>query len=273
MKNRNAIIGNVKIKNGMVYKKINNPKCGYLFDYLNSMNFNNIPDYRFNDKYITYPYIDDLSIKNDLKAKELINLIASLHSKTSYTKDLDLNVINQLKDKYLSHVNYYQKYFYEFFLKNINNNYYKPSTYLILRNYTLINDYFNLTKKLITDWYGVVSESKHIRLSVIHNNLSLSHFIHNQDNYLISWDHFRNDFPVVDLAIFYQKYFNQFDNSSLFLDYLKINPLTEDEMMLFKILLLLNFTYSEEETTMGRLKNDTIFILYLKKTMSLIKVL
>ena len=273
MKSRNAIIGNVKIKKGIVYKKINNPKCGYLFDYLNTMNFNNIPSYRFVDDYVTYDYIDDLSIKNDLKAKEIINLIALLHNKTSYTKDLDLNLINGLKDKYLNHVNYYINYFNHFYQNNIANNYYRPSTYLILRNYTLIKDYLNLTKDLIMKWYDNVINNNHIRLSIIHNNLSLSHFIHNQDNYLISWDHFRNDFPMVDLAIFYQKYYNQFDFSSLFTDYLKINPLTDDEMMLFKILLLLNFTYDEELTQMNRLKNDTIFILYLNKTISLIKVL
>ncbi len=272
MKNRNAIIGNVKVKNGVVYKKHNKDNF-LLFDYLNNHNFNNIPNYQIQDGYLTYPFIEDYSINNDLKAKELINIIANLHNKTVYTKNIDIEKINKLKDKYLNHLNYYRNYFYNYFNANINKEFYKPSAYLILRNYAFIIRYLDDAIKEVNEWYDIVKAKNKVRLSVVHNNLNLNHLILNNNNYLISWDHYKNDFPVIDLVIFYQNYFNDLNFEDLFKEYLQIFPLNDDEMKLFKILLYLNFKYDNNDLELTRLKNNTIFILYLQKTDALIKVL
>ena len=273
MKSRNAIIGNVKVKNGVVYKKIDNQDDFNLFDYLKSCNFDNIPAYQIKDRYLTYPFIDDFSINNDLKAKELIKVIATLHNKTIYTKNIDLEKINNLKDKYLNHLNYYLNYFNNYFNENISKEFYKPSTYLILRNYSFIINYINNAIKEVNSWYDAIKSRGRVRLSVIHNNLSLNHLIINNNNYLISWDHHKNDFPIIDLIVFYRNYFNDLNFEDLFKEYLQIFPLEDDEITLFKVLLYLNFSYERQDNELSQLKNNTIFMLYLTKTMELIKVL
>ncbi len=142
-----------------------------------------------------------------------------------------------------------------------------------MRNYAFIIRYLDEAIKEVNEWYDIVKAKNKVRLSVVHNNLNLNHLILNNNNYLISWDHYKNDFPVIDLVIFYQNYFNDLNFEDLFKEYLQIFPLNDDEMKLFKILLYLNFKYDNNDLELTRLKNNTIFILYLQKTDALIKVL
>ena len=92
------------------------------------------------------------------------------------------------------------KKYYEEFINNIEDEIYmSPSNYLIARNYTSIimtlDNAFNYLKK----WYKIVENKTNERVCVIHNNLSINHFIKSNKNYLISFDGARVDTPVLDL--------------------------------------------------------------------------
>ena len=86
-------------------------------------------------------------------------------------------------------------------------------------------------------------------MSVVHNNLNLSHFIENKKGYLISWDKSKLDLPIFDLYILYNNHFDEFDFYDLLKRYEKVYPLKAYELDLFLILinmpLKLDFNGSE----------------------------
>ena len=272
MKSRNAIIGQVRIKDNYVYKKYNNPQLIDLFEYLKSLNFYHIPEYTIDNNFLRYQYISDLAMNNDLKIKELIKVIASLHQKTVFSKEIKEDDINNLYHKYLDHIDYYLNYYKEFFDDHVKSEYLSPADYIIMRNYTFINSYLLKTKDVINEWYKIIIEEKRIKVSIIHNNLSLDHFILNDPNYLISWEHAKFECSLIDLVGLYQKYFYEYDFKALFTEYIANNPLDLQEKALLKLLLLINFSNIEEDDLLKQIKNNTLLVLYMNKTMELITI-
>ena len=270
MKNRLAYIGNIKLKNNVVYKKTNQ-KVIDLIDYLKNKGFNNIPMYRFDKDFITYDYIEDFAKTNEEKALELIKVFALMHSKTSYYKEINSDEINRIYHKYQDHLNYYIVYFKNYFNHKIDNEFLSPDEYLILSNYTVINNYLNLGLSYLEEWFNNISKKSSIRLSVVHNNVNLDHLIINQNNYLISYDHATFDLPIIDLVLFYVKYFDQFDFIKLFNEYNNIDMLDKEEILLLKVLLIINFKYDDLECFIANTKQNTIFITYIKRVLKIIK--
>ncbi|MBO4245951.1 MAG: hypothetical protein J5892_04395 [Bacilli bacterium] len=270
MKSRLAYIGNVKVKNNEVYKK-SNQKVIDLINYLDNKGFNYLPNYRFNNDFITYDYIDDLAISNEEKALELIKTLAILHHKTSYYKEITQEDIRRIYDKYQNHLKYYLIYFKNYFDKKIDNEFYQPDELLLLNNYTIINDYLNLGLSYLEEWFNKVSKLNSVRLSLIHNNVNLEHLIINQNNYLISYDHAMFDLSIIDLVLFYVKYYDQFDFIKLFLEYQNIDHLEPEEILLLKVLLIINFKYEDDLDILGNTKQNTIFISYLNRVLKIIK--
>ena len=68
--------------------------------------------------------------------------------------------------------------------------------------------------------HGIYKETPKLdfeRISLIHNNLELNHYIRGEDkDYLISWDNATFDSPVLDLVHLYKKEFFNVEFSSLF---------------------------------------------------------
>jgi hypothetical protein len=76
-------------------------------------------------------------------------------------------------------------------------------------------------------------------ICVVHNNLSLSHFINSDKGYLISFDRAMVDTPVLDL---YKLYKNEFDSLNFDVLFKKYNDnfiLSSEEKLLFFILISL----------------------------------
>ena len=64
----------------------------------------------------------------------------------------------------------------------------------------------------IDEWYKKITDKNRERVCLIHNNLSLEHYIKNENEYLISWDNYTYDNPVIDLYKFYQNDWSGYDN-------------------------------------------------------------
>ena len=114
-----------------------------------------------------------------------------------------------------------------------------PSQYLFIRNAYKIFASLLFCQNELDVWFNLVKSQNKKRVSLIHNNLGLEHFIKNENDYLISWEKSRVDTPVMDLVEFYNKdYFNvNFD--CLFSKYFDKVKLSEDEKKLFFILISL----------------------------------
>ena len=80
-----------------------------------------------------------------------------------------------------------------------------------------------------------------MRVSVIHNNLKLSHFIKNSSDYLISWDKAKIDIPIFDLYKLYNNHALDFDFTEILKKYENNYPLHEEELDLLFILISMLF--------------------------------
>ena len=112
-----------------------------------------------------------------------------------------------------------------------------PPEYLLARNISIIFSSLEYCHNKINEWYKKVSNLRKIRVSVIHNNLNLSHFIKNNNDYLISWDKAKIDIPIFDLYKLYINHALDFDFSDILGKYEKIYPLKDDELDLLFILI------------------------------------
>jgi len=227
--------------NFVVKKKPKNKDLYSIFNYLKSRNFDYFPEmYSDNrdDNYV-FEYVEDNETINPQKSEDLINLVALLHSKTSFTKEVSEEVYKEIYEDIKNNIlylrDYYLKY-YNLFLKEI---YMSPSKYEFVRNYSKIMAALNFSESELDVWYDMVKEKKNERISLIHNNLSLEHYIRGDKEYLISWDKSKFDTPILDLVSLYQNNFWDLEFSSLYKKYLGIAGLQEHEQKLFFVIISL----------------------------------
>ena len=167
---------------------------------------------------------------------DMIEIVALLHTKTISFKDITLDKYKELYDNLNNNINYSFNYYEERFNQYIQKEYNTPSEFLLLRNYSIIYEAFYYCLDMLDKWYVLVKDKTKQRVSLIHNNLKLEQFIHNTDSYLISWDNYRYDTPIIDL---YNLYKNEWENVSfldVFSEYNNSFELLEEEKILFNIL-------------------------------------
>ncbi len=112
-----------------------------------------------------------------------------------------------------------------------------PPEYLLARNISIIISSLNYCSNKIEEWYKIVNKKDKYRVSVIHNNLNLTHFIKNSNDYLISWDKSKIDSPIFDLFKLYNNHALDFNFVDILKKYESIYPLTQDELDLLYILI------------------------------------
>lgn len=249
-----------------VIKKKSNNDLIQIFSYLKSRNFPYFPEIYNNDRddeYI-YEYIEDSGIYNPQKGEDLINLVGLLHAKTSYNKEVSEETFREIYENIKNNIlylrDYYLKY-YELYLKEI---YLPPSKYEFIRNYSKIQAAINFSEQELDNWYENVKDKKNERIALVHNNLSLDHYIKSDKEYLISWDQAKFDTPVLDLVKLYQNNYWELEFETIYKKYLNISNLASHEQQLFFILISLvpeiEFTDNEFEACKSmRRKLDYIY--------------
>lgn len=230
-----------------------NPKIDYkkLYKYLYSRNFNYLPELSLDsrDDMVVLEYQEDLSIDDNQKATDLINLIVLLHSKTSYFKNVTNDRYKEIYDMINSNLAYVRDMYDKLFMEYLNEEYNSPSHYLFLRNYSLIYNAEQYCQTKLDEWYGKIKDKDKERVALVHNNLQLDHLIKNKDDYLISWDEYTFDTPVLDL---YNLYLNEWENvefSQVFKMYNEGFKLLDEEKILLDLLISIppNVTIGDNE--------------------------
>ena len=234
MINKITIKNNVKIIDNSYVIKKKQKSLDDTYNYLLSRSFDYFPEViKEDDKYIYYKYISDLKEPKEQKIIDLINLLILLHSKTTFYKEIDIDhykeiyesINNQIDDTY----NYYNN-----LMDNIDNEIFmSPANYLIARNITLIYKSLNYAKENISKWYKLIENNRKVRVVLLHNNLTLDHYLKNDKPYLISWDKSTIDMPIFDLVSLYKNNYLDFEFTDLLKLYLSKYPLTKEEMILF----------------------------------------
>lgn len=230
--------GKVLIINNEIVIKENNidPK---ILEYLNNRNINYLPDTIFDSKYLITKYEEDSDIPSEQKIIDLIDLISQIHNKTSFYKEEASFDYKTIYEDLLNNYNYLYEYYSEYINKIDDKVFYSPSEFLLSRNISYIFKSIEEGKKYIESWYKEVENINKMRVSVIHNNLDLTHFIRNKKSFLISFDKSKIDIPVFDLYKLYNKYYLDFNFNELIKRYEKDYKLSDSERKLLFILILM----------------------------------
>lgn len=223
-----------------VIKMKENDHVSDAYQYLMSRNFDYFPklipiDARSDVN--VFEYLEDIPMPKEQKAEDLMELVALLHNKTTYykevTEDCYKEIYENIKDNILYSKNYYDMMYHRL----VEEIYPSPSHYLVLRNLYKIFASLEFGSNELDDWYEKVKNSTKTRVAFIHNNLETDHFIENHQKYLISWERSRIDSPILDLITFYQKEYMNYNFETLFKKYMSHYELSKEEKQLLFIVL------------------------------------
>ena len=243
-----------------------------LFSYLNSRSFYNYPKViAKDDDYITYEYLKELETPKEQQLLDLILVVAKLHNKTVYFKEVTEDKYQEIYDNIKDNVIYLRDYYSGIYDEAFNEIYISPAKYTFLLNYSLLNNDLAFILEELDEWFNLVKESNKQRVCLIHNNLSLEHFVKGMDSYLISWDKYTFDTPVMDIVNLYHNEYLTCDFSGILKEYLKNFKLSVDEEKLLFILLSLPDKVNFDDSEFNNTINVANLVDYIKRTEKLIR--
>ncbi len=220
----------IKPKNDLIYER---------YSYLNSRGFDNYIPIIDSDRksYDIYPYVYEDNIPIQQKGNDLARVVALLHAKTSYNKDVDQNTYDDIYNTLINNCDYIKEYYSNLYDELFPIKYHKPHEIMFLDNYSKINNAILFSKNELEKWYMLISNKKNQRVALIHNNLKLEHYLKSNNDYLISFDKSRFDTPVIDLYKLYKKEYNNLNFSEVLNNYLYHFNYNDDELKLFFVLI------------------------------------
>ena len=233
-KDGNVVIADTNI--GKVVIKKNKYK-DFIYDYLDNRNFDYYPDIIEKDNYIITKYIEDINIPKEQKIMDLMDLVSLMHSKTTHYKEISEDEYKKIYEDLSNNFEYLYEYYSDIISLIDEKVFMSPSQYLLARNISFIFKSIERGRIYIDEWLKEIDGLNKMRVSIVHNNLNLDHYISNNKDYLISWDKSKIDIPVFDLYNLYNKHFLDFDFYELLKRYENIYPLKKYEIDLFFILI------------------------------------
>ena len=243
-----------------------------LFNYLNSRNFTNFPKIiEQNDDYITYEYVESLDTPKEQQLLDLVLVVSKLHNKTAYFKEVTEDKYTEIYDNIKNNILFLKEYYSKMYDEAFKEIYSSPSNYYFLLNYSLINNDLTFIENELDEWFNLVKEANKQRVCLVHNNLSLDHFVKGMDSYLLSWDKYSFDTPVIDIVNLYKNEYLTCDFSDILKEYLKNFKLNKDEEKLLFILLSLPDEIHKETSVFNNTCNVALVVDYVKRTEKLIR--
>lgn len=264
----------LKCTNGTyVVKNKKNKDIKELYKYLNSRDFHYYPllveDNRSDIN--VFEYVEDNSIDNEQKLFDLINLVSLLHNKTSYYKEVTNDKIKEIYEELLGRTIYMEEYFNKIIFNIEDDIFVSPSSNLLLNNSSKIFESLVFLKKEIEEWYKITIDSDKMRVCLVHNNLNLDHYIKSDKDYLISWDNYIIDSPIIDIVKLYKNIYINMNFSETLKLYMEKFPLNDSEKKLLFIMLVMP---DEINLTNDEIKNVVTirkYLDYIYKTENLIR--
>lgn len=250
--------------------KPKNKDINELYTYLTNRGFINYPKIidSSRDEVNVFEYVEDIKLPKEQKCDDLIEIIASLHNKTSYFKEVSEDRFKSIYEDVLSNINYLSNYYNTLYEIGFNEVYASPSNYIFMRNYYKLNSALEYAKSELENWYSLVTNETKIRVCLIHNNLELNH-LHNDK--LISWDNYMIDTPVIDIVKLYKKEWKNINFSEILERYMYKFPLLEYEKKLLFILISMPPDIKKSDNEFEKCKVVSEVMDYVFKTEELIR--
>ena len=157
----------------------------------------------FESSFLISNYYKNSYMIDEIKAKDLINELKSLHRKTSFKKTLEKSKSKPKMEEMFNHLNYKFSEI-ESFIRSLECREYDEFSIPILKNYHYILDakkqMININRKIVS----AIKESKTVDYCFLHNNPKKEHLIILDGNkYLISIDNSILGICSFDVAKFY----------------------------------------------------------------------
>lgn len=241
MKNKITYLSNSKVvisdNKKYIYKVRKNDK-EELYKYLKSKNFLNfLPYTEKNNDYEIYRYIEDTELPKEDKAIELIYILALLHTKTTIYQDVNIDKIKELYEQTKDHINYLKTYYLDLQDYIETKIFMSPAENLLMQNISKFYKALNYSDYKIDEWYALKEKEKTERIVQLHNNVTLDHFLKEENSYLINWDYAKKDYVIYDFLQFYKNEYLDLEMTSLFDLYQTKYEYTKDELLLFQSLI------------------------------------
>jgi hypothetical protein len=209
-----------------------------IYSYLDARSFSYYPETIISDdNYEITPYLENVDMPDDQKMIDLISLVSLLHNKTTYYKNVDYDEYKKNYEELKGNISYLMNYYNDFMSIIESKVFPSPAELLFARNCSIVFASLSYCEKQLDEWYLLVKDKTKRRYAVLHNNLSLDHFIRNKNAYLISWNSSSIGLPVYDLYKLYKKYSLDFDFEMILKKYEQNSPLSEEEKKFFFILI------------------------------------
>lgn len=250
--------------------KPKNKDINELYTYLTNRGFINYPKIidSSRDEVNVFEYVEDIKLPKEQKCDDLIEIIASLHNKTSYFKEVSEDKFKSIYEDVLSNINYLSNYYNTLYEIGFNEIYASPSNYIFMRNYYKLNSALEYAKSELENWYSLITSETKIRVCLIHNNLELNHLLNDK---LISWDNYMIDTPVIDIVKLYKKEWNNINFSEILERYMYKFPLLEYEKKLLFILISMPPEIKKSDNEFEKCKMVSEVMDYVFKTEELIR--
>ena len=244
-----------------------------IYKYLLSRDFLFFPEMLSlkNSNYDMYEYIPEIKEDKEQKIEDLIVIIAKLHNKTSYLREIDLDEIKSIYESIKKEIDKTKDFYIKINDLIDKEVFLSPPEYLLIRNISLIYYALNLANNYIDDWYRTIINEKSIRVSLLHNNISIEHLIINEDKYLISWDKAYFDNPIYDIEGIYRKYYASIEFANALRIYEKNNKLNCLEYKLLVARLLIPKIIYFSSNTLQDTEEINEEISFLNKIVTFIK--
>lgn len=253
--------------------KEKNKDLNELYNYLISRGFDNFPkliDSSRKDLNV-FEYVDTINMPKEQICDDIIDLIASLHNKTSYFKEVSEDKFKSIYEDIKSNISYLKNSYDTHYEIGFSEVYQSPATYLFMRNFYKINAALDFCDREIDEWYELIKGETKIRVSVVHNNLSIDHFLKGSKEILISWDNYLIDTPIIDIVKLYKNEYLNINFSEVLERYFYKFPLLSYEQKLLFILITMPPEIKNSDSEFSKCKNISKVIDYVFKTEDLIR--
>lgn len=238
------------------------------FEYLKSKGFVNYLTYeRETEKYEIYPFIKEEEIPPEDKAQELIYLLSLLHIKTTTHQEKNIKETQELYEDSKTKIHELRKFYYE--LQDITETkvFMSPEEQLLMNNISNFYKALNYAEHKLEEWYKLKKQEKTERLTQLHNNISLNHFLISKENkVIIDWEQASKGIVIYDFLKFYQNEFNNIEMISLFKLYQSKYQYTKSEQLLFEALLAVPPKVEFNKTHILNTINTRLAVNYVNKT-------
>lgn len=253
--------------------KEKNKDLNELYNYLISRGFDNFPkliDSSRKDINV-FEYVESITMPKEQMCDDIIDLIASLHNKTSYFKEVSEDKFKSIYEDIKGNISYLKNYYDTLYEIGFSEVYMSPATYQLMRNFYKINAALDFCNREIDEWYELIRGEAKIRVSIVHNNLSIEHFLKGSREVLISWDNYLVDTPIIDIVKLYKNEYLNMNFSEILERYFYKFPLLPYEQKLLFILITIPPEIKTEDNIFMQCRENNKVIDYVFKTEDLIR--